>query len=66
MGTSHDKYYEEFDHHIKLTMPPNPSHLETVNPVLYGATKSIQESNLDINKDTTIGILIHGDGAFAG
>ncbi len=65
-GTSHDKYYPELDRHIRLTIPPNPSHLETVNPVLYGMTRSIQEHNGDLQRDKTIGILIHGDGAFAG
>ena len=43
LGTFYRKHFAKFDHTIKLSIPPNPSHLETVNPVLYGTTRSIQE-----------------------
>lgn len=36
LGTTFEKTYGQYNHTINLTIPPNPSHLETVNPVLYG------------------------------
>ena len=30
----------ENDHSIRLTILPNPSNLETVNPVVYGKVKA--------------------------
>lgn len=35
-------------HEIKLSMLANPSHLECINPVVYGSTRAIQ----DYSKDT--------------
>src|SRR5256886_1683963 len=56
---------------LKITLSPNPSHLEFVNPVVGGMTRSSQETNdhrgspqLDV--DHTLPILIHGDAAFPG
>src|SRR6266705_667695 len=56
---------------LKITLSPNPSHLEFVNPVVEGMTRASQETNdhrgipqLDV--DHTLPILIHGDAAFPG
>jgi 2-oxoglutarate dehydrogenase E1 component len=49
LGTTHDKHFPENDHTLRMSIIPNPSHLETVDPVLYGKTRAIQ----DIEKDYT-------------
>ncbi len=50
----------------KVYLAANPSHLETVDPVLEGIVRAKQE--LSPNKDAyaTLPILLHGDAAFAG
>src|SRR5712691_1156479 len=56
---------------LKITLSPNPSHLEFVNPVVEGMTRASQETSdhrgspqLDV--DHTLPVLIHGDAAFPG
>jgi len=45
----------------------NPSHLESVNPVICGMTRAIQRQNKDTDKrKTAVPVLIHGDAAFCG
>ncbi len=55
---------------IKLELMPNPSHLESVNPVVEGAVRAKQdllnEDDLNENGSKVIPLLIHGDAAFAG
>ncbi len=51
LGTSVVKHYKEINHNIKLSIPPNPSHLETVDPVLYGTARSIQDLHHDAERD---------------
>ncbi len=52
---------------INLMLMPNPSHLESVNPVVEGAARALQDK---IGKKEASGkvlpLLIHGDAAFAG
>ncbi|SFL69383.1 multifunctional oxoglutarate decarboxylase/oxoglutarate dehydrogenase thiamine pyrophosphate-binding subunit/dihydrolipoyllysine-residue succinyltransferase subunit [Geodermatophilus ruber] len=52
---------------IAVSLASNPSHLETVNPVLEGITRAKQDM---INKGeqgfTVMPVLLHGDSAFAG
>lgn len=50
---------------IDLYLSPNPSHLEAVNPVVEGFTRSRQES-LGKNPDTFLPVLLHGDASFIG
>ena len=47
-------------------MLPNPSHLETVNPVVLGKAKSKMDFIHDSYGDKVLTVLIHGDAAFAG
>lgn len=47
-------------------MVPNPSHLEAVNPVVYGSVRAMMEAYNDHDGDRTIGVLIHGDAAIVG
>lgn len=50
--------------HISLT--PNPSHLEAVDPVIAGRTRAKQQLFGDTERTRGIPIAIHGDAAFAG
>jgi 2-oxoglutarate dehydrogenase E1 component len=54
---------------IRVTLVPNPSHLEFVNPVVEGITRARQfagpEKGLPQELDAVVPILIHGDAAFA-
>ena len=43
---------------------PNPSHLETVDPVVMGHVKAVEDALGNSTK--TLGVLIHGDAAVAG
>ena len=50
--------------HISLT--PNPSHLEAVNPVVLGKVRAKQAMRRDKTRERIVGLLIHGDAALAG
>ena len=64
MGTSADR---EFDgEEVHLTLNANPSHLEVVNPVVVGRTRAKQNQRGDKNRTQVVGVLLHGDAAFAG
>lgn len=68
------KYHQGFTSHVKsesgkdltLTLSPNPSHLEAVNPVVEGIARAKAEKSDDANYKTVCPILIHGDAAIAG
>lgn len=45
-----------------ITLLPNPSHLESINPVLMGAVHALRKKP----RENPLGVLIHGDAAFAG
>ncbi len=54
-----------------ISMPPNPSHLEAVDPLLVGMARAAGTSTDAPGKPTlrpnqVLGILIHGDAAFPG
>jgi 2-oxoglutarate decarboxylase len=55
---------------MSVTLSPNPSHLESVNPVVEGRTRANQTDRTtpaaehDIN--IALPVLLHGDAAFAG
>src|SRR5688572_13532010 len=64
LGTSSDR---EFDgNKVHLSLVPNPSHLEAVDPVVLGKTRAVQTIAGDHEGDTVLPILLHGDAAFAG
>jgi len=64
LGTSSDR---EFDgNRVHLSLAPNPSHLEAVNPVVLGKTRAVQTIRGDKEGDTVLPVLLHGDAAFAG
>ncbi|MCD8562997.1 MAG: 2-oxoglutarate dehydrogenase E1 component, partial [Alphaproteobacteria bacterium] len=64
LGTSSDR---EFDgNKIHLSLAPNPSHLEFVNPVVIGRVRAKQVQKKDTDNQKVLPILLHGDAAFAG
>ncbi|WP_436692695.1 multifunctional oxoglutarate decarboxylase/oxoglutarate dehydrogenase thiamine pyrophosphate-binding subunit/dihydrolipoyllysine-residue succinyltransferase subunit [Geodermatophilus sp. CPCC 205506] len=55
------------DKSIAVSLASNPSHLETVNPVLEGITRAKQDLiDKGENGFTVLPVLLHGDSAFAG
>ena len=59
-------YYTPEGDKIRVSVAPNPSHLEWVNPVIQGIVRAKQERRGDVMREKVIPILIHGDAAFAG
>jgi len=51
---------------VHLSLCFNPSHLEFVNPVVVGRTRAKQDRVGDVTRSKKIGLVIHGDAAFAG
>ena len=54
---------------VGLTLVPNPSHLEFVNPVLAGVARAMQRDSASPgshDESTTVPVCIHGDAAFPG
>jgi 2-oxoglutarate dehydrogenase E1 component len=51
---------------IHLKLVPNPSHLESVNPVVMGFARAKADILYDHEYDRILPILIHGDAAVAG
>ncbi len=51
---------------LLVSVAPNPSHLEYVNPVVEGMIRAKQDNNDDQERARYIPILLHGDAAFAG
>ena len=56
---------------LVVSMPPNPSHLEAINPVLEGmaraaGTDASKPGPPSFNPDAVLPILIHGDASFPG
>jgi len=61
------KHQTQHDHEIDIKLLPNPSHLESVNPVVEGAARAIQDSKVTRDAAKNIlPLLIHGDAAFSG
>lgn len=67
MGASSDRSFDGNSVHLSLT--PNPSHLEIVNPVVLGKCRSkMMQHKLEREQQfrKVMPILLHGDAAFAG
>ncbi|PJD95376.1 MAG: 2-oxoglutarate dehydrogenase E1 component [Parachlamydia sp.] len=73
-GSGDVKYHKGFNAHVKtragktvrVDMPPNPSHLESVDPIVEGEVFARQLLINDETKKKIIPILVHGDAAIAG
>ena len=65
LGTSTDREFDGIKVHMSLV--PNPSHLEAVNPVVLGKVRAQQAIRDDLSKhEQVLPVLLHGDAAFAG
>jgi 2-oxoglutarate dehydrogenase E1 component len=68
LGASSDRAFDGNEVHLSLA--PNPSHLEAVNPVVIGKTRAkqqmIQGMHESVNGRAVAAVLLHGDAAFAG
>lgn len=51
---------------VDLTLMPNPSHLEAVDPVIQGMARANLENKYNKQYNQVLPILIHGDAAIAG
>jgi len=66
LGASSDREFDNNKVHLSLT--PNPSHLEIVDPVTLGKTRAKQDQHGATPEERTmvLPLLMHGDAAFAG
>lgn len=64
LGTSSDRVFDGRSVHLSLTA--NPSHLECVNTVVLGKVRGKQQQRGDHDREKVMGLLLHGDAAFAG
>jgi 2-oxoglutarate dehydrogenase E1 component len=53
-------------HKVKVSLAANPSHLETVNPILEGIARAKQDLLDRRDGFPVLPLLLHGDAAFAG
>ena len=51
---------------VHLSLTPNPSHLEAVDPVVEGRVRAKQDRVGDADRARVLPVLIHGDAAFSG
>jgi 2-oxoglutarate dehydrogenase E1 component len=56
---------------VLINLPPNPSHLEHINPVIEGMSRAAQETRDEAgaprqDEEASLPVLIHGDAAFTG
>jgi 2-oxoglutarate dehydrogenase E1 component len=74
MGSGDVKYHLGFSSEVEtangkkihLKLAPNPSHLEAVNPVVLGYSRSKADVLYKSEFDSVLPILIHGDASVAG
>ncbi len=64
LGASSDR--EIGGQKLHLSLSPNPSHLEAVNTVVVGKVRAKQTRFAEHPHANVMGILLHGDAAFAG
>jgi 2-oxoglutarate dehydrogenase E1 component len=75
LGDGDVKYHQGFDSivttstgaKVGLSLAPNPSHLETVDPVVQGKARAWQRKlNDTAERRKVVPILVHGDASFSG
>lgn len=57
---------DQMDSRIALSLIPNPSHLETIGPVVSGIARAKQQRLNDTGGRRVIPLIVHGDAAFSG
>ena len=73
-GDGDVKYHLGYSHNrrtrrgraIHLSLSPNPSHLEAVNPIVEGIVRAKQGYRGDGDRRGVVPVLLHGDAAFTG
>jgi len=73
-GDGDVKYHQGYsrDHHssdgktVHVSLTPNPSHLEVVNPVVEGKVRAKQTLIGDRDHARVLPVLVHGDASFVG
>ena len=53
-------------HQMHVSLAFNPSHLEAVDPIVVGRVRAKQTRHGDVEHRRVMGVLVHGDAAFAG
>ena len=51
---------------INMNLAPNPSHLESVDPIVQGIARAKLENDFDNQTNKVLPIIVHGDAAIAG
>ena len=51
---------------VNITLLPNSSHLESVNAIVEGNARGLQDRKNDTSRTTVMPVLIHGDASFSG
>ena len=51
---------------ININLAPNPSHLESVDPIVQGIARAKLENDFDNDTNKVLPIIVHGDAAIAG
>ncbi len=65
MGFSTDRT-DQNGNSMHVSLAFNPSHLEAVDPVVVGRVRAKQVRHGDVEHRRVMGVLVHGDAAFAG
>ncbi len=65
LGFSHNHRTRD-GHEVHLSLSPNPSHLEAINPVVEGIVRAKQNRRGDLERARVLPVLIHGDASFTG
>lgn len=66
LGTYIERLNRVTNKNIRLAVVANPSHLETVDPIVQGKTRAEQFYRGDTEGKKVMSILLHGDAAFSG
>jgi len=66
LGTYVERLNRVTNRNIRLSVIANPSHLEAVNPLVEGKVRAEQFYRGDTEGKKVMGLILHGDAAFAG
>ena len=65
IGYDKDHVHEDGSR-VRITLTANPSHLESVDPVVEGRARALQDLQTGHDRSKVVPVLLHGDAAFAG